>query len=122
MRIVKNTTVQSSRGSSIIDLTIANNHILAAIKNWKILKEGICSDHNIIECNLKFNPNKEHKCNSQKPRFIMKEDQHADFQKNFRRRLLKKSEIENNVGHISEIDEGLDDMLTSQENDRPLRR
>ena len=43
------TTFQSSRGSSNIDLTIANNPILAAIEDWEILEEESCSDHNIIK-------------------------------------------------------------------------
>jgi hypothetical protein len=33
------TTFQSNRGSSNIDLTTANNHMLAAIKDWKIMEE-----------------------------------------------------------------------------------
>jgi len=106
---------QSCRWSSKIDLTIANNHMLAAIKDWKILEEENCWDQNIIEYNLTFNPDKEHKCNSQGPRFIMKEDQHADFQQNFRRELLKNFETDNNGGNISEIDERLAEKLTSQE-------
>ena len=42
------TTFQSSRGSSNIDLTNANNHMLAGIKDWEILEEESCSDHNKI--------------------------------------------------------------------------
>jgi len=40
------TTFQSSRRSSNIDLTIANNNMLAAIKDWELLEEQNCSDHN----------------------------------------------------------------------------
>jgi hypothetical protein len=54
-----------------MELTIANNHMLAAIKDWEILEEESCSDHKIIKYNLKFNPDKAHKYNSQAPRFIM---------------------------------------------------
>ena len=114
------TTFQSSRGSSNIDLTIANNHMLAAIKDWKILEEESCSDHNIIQYNLTFNPDKEHKCNSQGPRFIMKEGQHADFQKNFRRQILKNFETDNNGGNISQIDERLAEKLTNQQDVGPF--
>jgi DNA-binding helix-hairpin-helix protein with protein kinase domain len=42
------TTFQSSRGSSNIDLTIAINQKLAAIKDWEISEEESCSDYNII--------------------------------------------------------------------------
>jgi hypothetical protein len=48
------TTFQSSTGSSNIDLTIANNQMLAAIKDWEISEEERCSDHNIIKLNLNF--------------------------------------------------------------------
>ena len=79
------------------------------------LEEESCSDHNIIKYNLKFNPDKTHKYNSQGPRFIIKENQHADFHKNFRRQILKNFQVGNNGGNISEIDERLAERLTSQE-------
>ena len=108
-------TFQSSRGSINIDLTIGNNHMLAAIKDWEILEEESCSDHNIIKYNLKFKPGKEHKYNFQKPRFVLKENQHADFHKKFRRHILKNFQVGNNSGNISEIDERLTQTLRSQE-------
>jgi hypothetical protein len=104
------TTFQSNRGSSNIDLIIANNHMLAAIKDWKILEEESCSDHNIIKYNLNFNPGKEH--NPQGPRYIIKGTQHADFHKNFRQQLLKNFQIGNNGEITSEIDERLAEGLT----------
>jgi len=45
----------------------------------------------------------------------LKEDQHADFQQNFRRQILKNFETDNNGENISEIDEGLADKLTRQD-------
>jgi len=48
------TTLHSSRGSSNIDLTIVNDQMLAAIKDWEISEEESCSDHNIIKFNLNF--------------------------------------------------------------------
>ena len=109
------TTFQSSRVSSNIDLTIANNHKLATIKDSEILEEENCSDHNIIKYNLKFNPDRAHKYNSLGPRFIIKENQHADFHKNFHREILKNFQVGNNGGNVSEIDERLTERLTSQE-------
>ena len=50
----------------------------------------------------------------------MKEDQHADFQQNFRRQLIKNFETDNNGGNISEIDEGLAEKLTSQQDVGPF--
>jgi exonuclease III len=44
------TTFQNRRGSSNIDMTIVNNHLLNALKNWEISEEESCSDHNV--CNV----------------------------------------------------------------------
>jgi hypothetical protein len=49
------TTFQNRRGSSNIDLTIVNNHLISALKNWEISKEESCSDHNIIKFDLRQN-------------------------------------------------------------------
>jgi hypothetical protein len=49
------TSFQSRRGSSNIDLTIVNNHLLSALKNWIISKEESCSNHNIIKFDLRQN-------------------------------------------------------------------
>jgi len=54
------TTFQSSGGSSNIDLTIVNNHMLAVIEDWEILEEESCSDHNIIKYKVHFNPEHTH--------------------------------------------------------------
>jgi hypothetical protein len=43
------TISQNKRGSSNIDLTFVNNHLLHALKNWEISIEESCSDHNIIK-------------------------------------------------------------------------
>ena len=48
------TTFQSSEGSSNIDLTVVNNQMLAAIKEWEILEEESWSDHNLTTFNLNF--------------------------------------------------------------------
>jgi ectoine hydroxylase-related dioxygenase (phytanoyl-CoA dioxygenase family) len=71
------TTYHSNRGSSNIDLTIVNNQMLAAIKDWEISEEESCSDHKIIKFNLSFTTNnKEQKCIFSGTRYIMKEQQH----------------------------------------------
>jgi len=43
------TTFQKRRGSNNIDLTIVNNQLRTALKNWEISEEESCSDHNIIK-------------------------------------------------------------------------
>jgi hypothetical protein len=109
------TTFQSSRGSSNIDLTIANNPMLAAIEEWEILEEESCSDHSIIKYNLNFNPDKTHEYNFKGPRYIIKEHQYTDFHNNIRRQIIKNFQIDNDGGNITEIDQRLVERLTSQE-------
>jgi hypothetical protein len=43
------TTFQNRRGSSNIDLTIVDNQLLTALKNWKISEEESCSVHKVIK-------------------------------------------------------------------------
>jgi len=45
-------TFQNRRGSINIDLTIVNNQLLSALKNWEISEEESCSDHNVINFGL----------------------------------------------------------------------
>jgi hypothetical protein len=85
----------------------------AVIKDWEMLEEESCSDHNIIKYNLNFNP--KHKYNSQGPRFIIQKNQHADFHKKFHRQIKKNFQVGNNGGNITEIDERLAKRLTSQD-------
>jgi hypothetical protein len=43
------TTFHSSRWKSNIDITIANNEMLANVREWDISEEESDSDHNIIK-------------------------------------------------------------------------
>jgi len=47
------TTFHNRRGTCNKDLTIVNNQLLNALKNWAISAEESCSDHNIIKLNLR---------------------------------------------------------------------
>ena len=47
------TTFQSRRGSSNLDVTIVNNQLLNALQNWEISEEESCSDHYIIKFDLR---------------------------------------------------------------------
>src|SRR5215510_10516139 len=49
------TIFQNRRGSSNIDLTIVNNQLVKALKNWEVSEEEGCSDHNIIKFCLGYN-------------------------------------------------------------------
>ena len=112
------TTFQSSRGSSNIDLTVTNNHMLADIQYWKIMEEECCSDHNIIKYSLNFNLHKAHEYKFQGLRFMIKEQQHAEYHKNLRQQIIKNFQVGNDGGNIAEVDERLGERLTSQEDER----
>jgi hypothetical protein len=101
------TTFQSSKGASNIDLTIANNQMLAAVQDWEISEEESCSDHNIINFSLQFNSNKAQTYNFLGSRYIIKEQQHADFQKNLLQQILKKLKIDIDDGNTKGIDDKL---------------
>jgi len=45
--------LQNRRGSSNIDLTVVNNQLLRALKNWEISEEESYSNHSIIKLGLR---------------------------------------------------------------------
>jgi len=108
------TTFQSSRGLSNIDLTIVNNQMLAAIKDWEISEEESCLLHNIIKFNLNFTTNsKEQKYKFLGTRHIMKE-QHTEFCKKIFQLISENFQIENDEGNTKGIDEKLKARLKGQ--------
>jgi hypothetical protein len=106
------TRFQSSRGSSNIDLAIANNQMRAAIKDWEISEEESCSDHNIIKFNLNFACDKAQIHNFLGTRYIIKEQQHTEFCKNLHQSISKNFQIDNNERNTKEIEEKLNARLT----------
>jgi hypothetical protein len=75
------TTFQSSKDSNNIDLTIVNNQMLAAIRDWEVSEEESCSDRNIINFNLNFTNDKAKIYSFLGTRYMVKEQQHTDFKK-----------------------------------------
>ena len=47
------TTFKNRQGSSNIDLTILNNLLLKALKNWEISEEESCSEHSITKFDIR---------------------------------------------------------------------
>jgi hypothetical protein len=106
------TMFYSSRSSSNIDLTIVNNQILAAIKDWEISKEESCLEHNIIKCNLRFTTNnKERKYIFSGTRYIMTEQQHKKKKKKLIQLISENFQIENDQGNTKGIEETLNARL-----------
>jgi hypothetical protein len=117
-------TFQSSKGSSNIDLTIANNHILAAIRDWEISEEESCSDHNIINFNLTFSNNNNNNTaqmhNFLGTRYIIKEAQYNDFQKNLLQMISRKFQINMDDNNTTDIDDKLNIRVLSHTDIRVL--
>jgi endonuclease/exonuclease/phosphatase family metal-dependent hydrolase len=67
------TTFQSRRGRSNIDLTIVNNQLLKKFNDWKISEDESCSDHNIIKVKIVHENNHAPQHNHTGTRYIIKE-------------------------------------------------
>jgi len=108
------TTFRRIKDSSNINLTIVNNRVLVAIKDWEISEEESCSDHNLITFNLNFANNKVQIHNFLGTRYIIKGQQHTEFHKNLLQLISKNFQIENNEGNAKEIDKKLNTKITCQ--------
>jgi len=105
LHIINEDNARTSRKvSSNIDLTIVNNQILAAVKEWEILEEDSCSDRNVILFNLNFTNDKAQIFNFQGKQKIIKGQQHTDFHKNILQLISTNFQIENNERNTKEID------------------
>jgi hypothetical protein len=47
-------TFHNNRGSSNIDLSIANNNLIAAMNEWEISAKESCSDHNFLKYTIRI--------------------------------------------------------------------
>jgi hypothetical protein len=113
------TTFHSSRGSSNIDLTIANDQMLAAVKDWEISEEESCSDHNIIKFNISFNTaNTERKITFLGTRYIMKGKHHTEFCTRLFKLITENFQTGNEEGNLEGIDETLSARLKGQQDIR----
>jgi hypothetical protein len=78
------TTFQSSRGESNIDLTIADNKMIANIQKWDISEEESASGHNIIKFNITLDKAEGIVLNDPGQRLRIKEQQYTEFSRNFK--------------------------------------
>jgi hypothetical protein len=75
------TTFQSRRGKSNIDLTIVNNQLLKNFNDWEISEDESCSDHNIIKFKIGHENNHAPQHNHTGTRYIIKEQNYSKFDK-----------------------------------------
>jgi hypothetical protein len=71
--------IHNSRGSSNIDLTITNNHLITAVNEWEISAEDSCSDHSFLKHKIGIDNSTNNVHNYQGIRYIIKEDKYHEF-------------------------------------------
>jgi len=103
-------TFQSSRGESNIDLTIANNKMLANIQKWDISEEKSASGHNIIKFNITLDK-AEGIVIDDTGRLRIKEHQHMEFYENLQRIASVTFQIEDRGRSNENLDEALSRKL-----------
>jgi hypothetical protein len=105
------TTFQSSRGKSNIDLTIANNKMLANIQKWDISEEESASDHNIIKFNITLDKAEGIVLDDPGHRLKIKEHQYTEFYEKFQRNASVTFQIEDRGRSNEDLDEVLSQKL-----------
>jgi len=79
------TTFQNRTARSNIELTIVNNQLLKALKNWEISEEESCSDHHIIQFSLGQDIYHDTEHNYNGHRYAVTDENLKKFDKNLRR-------------------------------------
>jgi len=110
-------TFFNNRGSSNIDLTIANNNLIADINEWRVSnEERSLLDHNYLQYKIRKGGARNQNYNYTDTRFIIKEEKLQVFDRNLVQEIRK---LANNT-HIEGGTEELDRYLstkTATEND-----
>jgi hypothetical protein len=76
-------TFNNSRGSSNVDLTIANNSLIADVNEWEISTEESLSDHNYLKYKIGAGANNNNTYNNfQGAKYIITENKTFTFEKN----------------------------------------
>jgi len=75
-------TFQSNRGSSCIDLTIANSRLVRYVSDWTCGEEESCADHNIVNFKIASVNNGKGKMNYMGVRYITNQQDYKKFDTN----------------------------------------
>ena len=106
------TTFQSTRGESNIDLTIANNKMLANIWKWDILEEESASDHKIIKFNINFDKDEGNVLDNLEQRYSIKGNQLTRFYEKFQHIASEIFQISVRGGSKEDFDEEMNQNIT----------
>jgi hypothetical protein len=96
------TTFQNKRGSSNIDLTIVNNQLLHALKNWEISIEESCSDH-IIKFEIGKDTNYHTEYNYNGRRYVVTDGNLKKFDNLSRSVAMKFRRGQGDLGNLDNI-------------------
>jgi hypothetical protein len=100
------TRFHNRRGKNNIDLTIVNNPLLKATRDWEIWDEESCSDHRIIQFNIRQcnKPKRQH--NYHGTRYIISEQKFDRFDNNLKELVGTKFQMDN-IKDLSSLDNKL---------------
>jgi len=101
---------------SNIDLTIANNNLIAEVNEWGISNEESLSDHNYLQYKIRRGGacNQNNNYTSQGTRFIIKEEKLHIFNWNLVQEMLKTANYTHTEGGTEELDKYLSTKITTE--------
>jgi hypothetical protein len=105
------TLTKSSRGESNIDLTIANNEMLANVREWDISEEESASDHNIIKFNISSDKAAGKALDAPGERLSIREHQLTKFYETFQHAASAAFQIEVRGRSNEELDRELNQKI-----------
>jgi hypothetical protein len=110
------TTFLNNRGSSNIDLTIANHNLVADVNEWRISNEESLSDRNYLQYKIRkggtYNQNNPY--SKQGTRFIIKEEKLQEFDRNLIQEIRKMANKADTEGGTEELDKDLSTRMTTE--------
>jgi hypothetical protein len=111
-------TLETTRGSSYVDLTIVNNQLIRCVTDWTCGKQESCSDHKIITFNHRIVRQEKPSSNNDYAgtRYKTKNGDFRKFKAILASNMQSKFNCENNTGGVEKIDQDLCDKLNLYEN------
>ena len=87
-KATETTTFQSNRGSSCIDLTIANSRLVRYVSDWTCREEESCSDHNIVNFKIASVNSGKGEMNYMGVRYIINHQDYKKFDTNLAAKFI----------------------------------
>jgi len=107
-------TFHNSRGISNIDLTIVNNNLLTAVRDWEISEEESLSDHNYLKYKISMRRDKTYtnKTKYRSVKYVIREEKIQAFDRNLVQEMQKKAN-KTSKGGAEEIDNFLSTIIAT---------